>query len=267
MHLTGQDRGMRNRKIKSPFLAGWILKRIVRYDEDFSIHGDFDEEFCEIAKANGKLHAWIWTWRQFFCSLPFFIRDLIYWRLIMFKNYLKVAFRAIQRHKGYSFINIAGLAIGMACCILMLLWIQDELNFDNFHDHRDNIYRVIFEKNRGDRILHHARGANATGPALEDEYPEIKVLGPGCFQCDQLTDKIRKYIVELDLDVDFEHVKNINVFAQYGVFATPALIIDGKVRTVGKVPSDRLLRSWLEELKQKSKSEENINTGKEQNEK
>ncbi|MCP4728296.1 MAG: ABC transporter permease, partial [bacterium] len=44
----------------------------------------------------------------------------------MFKNYLKIAFRNISRQKGFSFINIAGLAVGMTCCILILLWVQDE---------------------------------------------------------------------------------------------------------------------------------------------
>ena len=52
----------------------------------------------------------------------------------MFKNYLKIAFRNIKKHKGYSFINIAGLAIGMACCILMVVYISSELSFDRYHE-------------------------------------------------------------------------------------------------------------------------------------
>ena len=48
-------------------------------------------------------------------------------------NYFKTALRKIRRHKVYSFINIMGLAVGMACCILILLWIKDELSFDKFH--------------------------------------------------------------------------------------------------------------------------------------
>lgn len=51
----------------------------------------------------------------------------------MFKNYLKVTFRNIFRHKGYSFINIAGLAIGIACCLIIALWVLDELSYDKFH--------------------------------------------------------------------------------------------------------------------------------------
>jgi ABC-type antimicrobial peptide transport system permease subunit len=64
----------------------------------------------------------------------------------MFKNYVKTALRAIKRHKGYSFINIFGLAIGMACCILILVWVQDELSYDRFHANGDDIYRIIKEE-------------------------------------------------------------------------------------------------------------------------
>jgi putative ABC transport system permease protein len=60
----------------------------------------------------------------------------------MFKNYLKVAFRNFTRQKGFSFINVLGLALGMAVSLLLLLWVQDELQFDNFHDNLDNIYQI-----------------------------------------------------------------------------------------------------------------------------
>ena len=63
----------------------------------------------------------------------------------MLKNYLKIALRNIRRHKGYSFINIAGLAIGMAACILILLWVQDELSYDRFHKKSNHLYRVFAE--------------------------------------------------------------------------------------------------------------------------
>ena len=60
----------------------------------------------------------------------------------MFKNYLKIALRNIKRHKGYSFINVTGLAIGMAMCILILLYVQNELGYDSFHEFKDRIYRI-----------------------------------------------------------------------------------------------------------------------------
>ena len=58
----------------------------------------------------------------------------------MLKNYLTVAVRNILRHKVYSCINIMGLAVGIACCILILLWVQDEMSYERFHENADDIY-------------------------------------------------------------------------------------------------------------------------------
>ncbi|MBL7700232.1 MAG: ABC transporter permease [Chitinophagaceae bacterium] len=63
----------------------------------------------------------------------------------MFRNYLKVALRNILRHKAFSMINIAGLAIGMTCSIFILLWVQNELSFDRFHANADKTYRIVAE--------------------------------------------------------------------------------------------------------------------------
>ena len=63
----------------------------------------------------------------------------------MLKNYLKIAFRNLIRHKSYSTINIAGLAIGMACSIMILLWVKNELSYDRFHKNAPQIYRIVAE--------------------------------------------------------------------------------------------------------------------------
>ncbi|WP_420603607.1 ABC transporter permease [Flagellimonas sp.] len=60
----------------------------------------------------------------------------------MLKNYLKIAWRSFAQHKGYSFLNIGGLAIGMACSILILLWVQNESSYDTFHANADELYRL-----------------------------------------------------------------------------------------------------------------------------
>ena len=66
----------------------------------------------------------------------------------MIKNYLTVAVRNIARNKTFSAINILGLAIGMACCILILLYVQDELSYDQHHEHAHRIYRIAVEGKR-----------------------------------------------------------------------------------------------------------------------
>ncbi len=88
----------------------------------------------------------------------------------MFKNYIIIATRNLLRQKAYSVINIAGLATGMACTILILLWVQDELSFDQFHENKNEIHRVIFDYESG--LSSGTCGALA--PALKDEIPEIK---------------------------------------------------------------------------------------------
>lgn len=60
----------------------------------------------------------------------------------MWLNYLKIALRNMQRQKGFAFINITGLAVGLACSLLILLWVKDELSYDGFHQDLDQLYRV-----------------------------------------------------------------------------------------------------------------------------
>jgi ABC-type antimicrobial peptide transport system permease subunit len=91
----------------------------------------------------------------------------------MFKNYLKIALRNIRRHKGYSFINIAGLAIGMACCILILLWVQDELSYDRFHENAGDIYRVLQDIKFTDHDTTWTITQGPLGPSLKADFPEI----------------------------------------------------------------------------------------------
>src|SRR6185312_12515955 len=64
----------------------------------------------------------------------------------MFKNYFKTAFRNLARNKIYSFINVAGLSLGLACAMLIMLYVKDEVSFDRFHKNVDNIYRVVSQR-------------------------------------------------------------------------------------------------------------------------
>jgi putative ABC transport system permease protein len=88
-------------------------------------------------------------------------------------SYFKVALREVRRQKGYSFINIVGLAVGMACVVLLLLWIQDELSFDRFHEKIDDIFIVSsLIKNESDRLQ--VPSVPGLGPLLEDLFPEVE---------------------------------------------------------------------------------------------
>jgi putative ABC transport system permease protein len=92
----------------------------------------------------------------------------------MLKNYLKIAFRNILRHKGFSLINILGLAIGMAVCIIIMQYVSYENSFDKFHENYENIYRVKFNiYKHGELIVECAAAVPAVGPAMKDNFPEV----------------------------------------------------------------------------------------------
>jgi len=124
-----------------------VLGLLLHKGDHITLAGDFEEIYSEILRDRGAGAAALWYWGQVLRSIPSFIFDSLFWSVYMFKNYFKVAFRNIKRHKGYSFINITGLAIGMACCLLISLWVLDELSFNRFHDHADQLYRVEFDQN------------------------------------------------------------------------------------------------------------------------
>jgi small redox-active disulfide protein 2 len=87
-----------------------------------------------------------------------------------------------------------------------------------------------------------------SGKPYEEEVQEglvIKVLGPGCVQCDRLEQELIQVMAETGIMADIEHVRNIKEIGQYGVMGTPALIINGKVKSVGKVPPENKLKEWL----------------------
>ena len=153
----------------------WILSRILSENGHRSLVGDFEEMYSEIVREEGVLRALLWYWMQIIRTLPSYILNTFYWRIDMFKNYMKIALRSIKKHKGFSFINIAGLAVGMACCILILLWIRDELSYERFHVNAENIYRVLSSSQNPDGSLSVGDGTpGLLGPTLEAEYPEIE---------------------------------------------------------------------------------------------
>ena len=92
----------------------------------------------------------------------------------MLQNYLTVALRNLRRHALFSMINILGLAVGMACCFLILLFVHYELSFDQFHERADRILRVATERDFwGQELINSARSPETLAPALRESFPEI----------------------------------------------------------------------------------------------
>jgi putative ABC transport system permease protein len=93
--------------------------------------------------------------------------------LSLLVNSLKVSLRKMRRQKWYSLINVTSLAVGIACSVLILLWVQHELSYDRFHKSAKNIYRIIMEDNLAEGISVHPWLPFPLGPALQSEFPEI----------------------------------------------------------------------------------------------
>jgi len=91
----------------------------------------------------------------------------------MIKNYLKIAFRNIYRNKIYSSINIFGLAVGMACSILILLWVQEKVGYDDFHKKGDQIYQAYLKGTKDDQVNFQSTTSPAIAGILKNEYPEV----------------------------------------------------------------------------------------------
>ncbi len=157
---------------KPPRLAEKILSRMKRGGDEFSFLGDMREEYARMYMEKGVARAKFWYRRQILINLPATMKDTLYWSCQMFKNYLVITLRNIKRNKGFSFINIAGLAVGMAACLLILLWVRDELSFNRFHENVENIYLVVGERAKSSGEFFQSSPVPLAEP-LKSDYPDI----------------------------------------------------------------------------------------------
>src|SRR6266487_2729953 len=92
----------------------------------------------------------------------------------MFHNYFKTAWRNLMKNKLFSFINIVGLSIGMAACLLILQYVSFELSYDQFNKNAADIYRVYNDRYQNGKLIQHGTITySAIGKALQDDYPEV----------------------------------------------------------------------------------------------
>lgn len=154
-----------------------LLKWIISEELFDDIDGDLTELFSERTEASGLRKAKSLYLKDVFLSARniHLRRKLNFYNpLVMYKNYLKIAFRNLLKYRGYSFINIFGLALGMASCLLILLFVNNELSFDGFHEKKANIYRLdevqTFDGMSPQKV---ALSMFPMGPNLLADYPEV----------------------------------------------------------------------------------------------
>jgi putative ABC transport system permease protein len=135
------------RKTIPPRAAQRLLLRFLREDLVEEVLGDLEEKFNVSLHSKSRFRAKLNYWYQVFHYVrPFALRKFKSGNLnqyVMFQSYFKIGYRNLIRNKGYSFINIGGLAVGMAIAMLIGLWIYDEISFDTWHPNHSRIARVM----------------------------------------------------------------------------------------------------------------------------
>ncbi len=158
-------------KFRPPRLIWFILRWFADDEMLASMEEDLEVRCAKAAEKHGSVLAAFSCHLHGLLLLFSFSLESFLWGITMFRNYVKVAFRHIRRRKVYSFINIMGLTIGLACFILIGLWVKDELSFDRFHQKKDRIFRVLNRTQDGNA---HFQITYALGPALKAQYPEVE---------------------------------------------------------------------------------------------
>ena len=171
---------MKKRPATPPRLAQRLLHRCGAARRLEDIEGDLDEQFVEHVRRHGTFVAHLVYWRDvlLFVSKPYVRRPptSTYQQAkgpIMLNNYVTIALRNLRRYKGYTFINIFGLAIGIACCLLILLFVQRERSYDRFHENADRLYRIYDDVRTSTGEIPAFSVSAYVGPEMTRSFPEI----------------------------------------------------------------------------------------------
>jgi putative ABC transport system permease protein len=154
-------------------LGTWLLSRMIHRQKHYGLFGDMEEIYTLQVAEKGLLKADLWFWLQVIKIIPACLFNSLYWSTVMFKNYLKITFRSFKRQKAYSIINVAGLAVGLACCVCILVYVHYELSYDKFHAHADNIYRLVMNGDTSGSPFDVALSSGPIGPTLAKDFPEV----------------------------------------------------------------------------------------------
>jgi putative ABC transport system permease protein len=133
-----------------------------------------EEVYLDKLEEIGPFRARLWYRAQVILSLFVFIKNFTQWGVIMFLRTLNFTFRLIKRDKFHYSLNILGLSFGIASCIVIFLFLQNELAFDRYHENSDRIYRVYSTYMTSGEPIRFSGSSPALGPRLKEEFPEIE---------------------------------------------------------------------------------------------
>lgn len=159
---------------RPPRMATWLLNLFSHPADASFVLGDMEEMYVEKAAIQGKRKAGRWYWGQVLRSTPYFLYRSTYWCLVMLKNYFKIALRNLVKQKGYTAINISGLAVSIACALFILLWIQDETQYNRIYPDGERIHQVMRNVPVNGRIESASSMPKPLAEMLKTSYAEIE---------------------------------------------------------------------------------------------
>ncbi|MFC1493396.1 ABC transporter permease, partial [candidate division KSB1 bacterium] len=165
---------MTEKRKKIPNILKWLLFTFLSDTEEQSAIGDFEEEYRLIVSEKGRLKAVRWYLVQILISVFPFVLSRLKRKLMMLKNYIKVAIRNLVRLKVYSFINILGLSVSIGCCIVFFLLLEKEYSSDRFHENADKIFLVGYTLQGDENGQRWGNSPLPIGPALESDFPQVE---------------------------------------------------------------------------------------------
>jgi len=159
---------------RPPRLERWILSRILPLPLKPTAAGDFEELYRRILAAEGRRRAARWYRRQIWKSAPPLVLAAVTWRFSMIRSYLILTVRNMIRRPGSTIVDIGGLSIGLAACVLAFFFIREESSFNRFHPHLERIYEVrsMAQIEGGNEFFMETQGP--VGPALVADFPEVE---------------------------------------------------------------------------------------------
>ncbi|MDH4272745.1 MAG: ABC transporter permease, partial [Candidatus Aminicenantes bacterium] len=151
-----------------------LLRALLGESRHYGLFGDIEELYERQAASTGRFRASLWLWGQVARTLFHSFFNSLYWSGVLLKNSLKITYRNFKRQKLYTVINLAGLAVGMACFILIMTYVHFETGYDSFHEHAGRIYRLTMAGTLSRQDFNLATSNGAIAPDLMRELPEIE---------------------------------------------------------------------------------------------
>jgi len=220
--------------LRPPRLLMGFLETLLPRDWQESGEGDFAEEYADRAAAKGRTAAGAWLALQIARCIPQLILHYSYWAVVMLRNYVIISLRDIRNNSFYAMIKIFGLGVGIACSLLVFLFVRDELSYDRFHSQADRIFRVA-EKVKtptGENTIPYTKAG--IGTKLREDYPEVR-------NAVQFVRRQEFIAVDLDTRVDATSVYADPSF--FEIFSFP--LLRGDRATALRDPNSALLTESL----------------------